>query len=149
MVSVVGLGANNFGRAVDLDQSRAVIDAALAEGINFIDTADIYGNQGGSEEIIGGVVEGRRDHVVIGTKFGGDMRGAYGPDWGARGGRRYIRRAIEGSLRRLRTEYLDLYQYHAPDGVTPIEETLAALHELVQEGKARYIGSSNPLGHGR
>jgi aryl-alcohol dehydrogenase-like predicted oxidoreductase len=143
MVSVVGLGANNFGRRVDLDQSRAVIDAALSEGINFIDTADIYGGLGGSEEIIGSVLEGRRDQVVIGTKFGGDMGGAYGPDWGARGGRRYIRRAVEGSLRRLRTDHLDLYQYHAPDGITPIEETLAAVHELVQEGKVRYIGSSN------
>jgi aryl-alcohol dehydrogenase-like predicted oxidoreductase len=143
MVSVVGLGANNFGRRVDLEHSRPVIDAALDEGINFIDTADIYGSQGGSEEIIGSILEGRRDAVVIGTKFGGDMRGAYGPDWGARGARRYIRRAVEGSLRRLRTEYVDLYQYHAPDGITPIEETLAALHDLVNEGKVRYVGSSN------
>jgi aryl-alcohol dehydrogenase-like predicted oxidoreductase len=143
MVSVVGLGSNNFGRRIQLDQSRAVIDAALDEGINFIDTADIYGNQGGSEDIIGQVLEGRRDAVVMGTKFGGDMGGAYGPDRGARGSRRYIRLAIEGSLRRLRTDHLDLYQYHAPDGITPMEETLAALHDLVGEGKVRYIGSSN------
>jgi aryl-alcohol dehydrogenase-like predicted oxidoreductase len=121
MVSVVGLGANNFGRRIDLDQSRAVVDAAIDEGVNFIDTADVYGNRGGSEEIIGQVLDGRRDDVVIGTKFGGDMGGAYGADWGARGSRRYVRRAIEGSLRRLHTDHVDLYQYHAPDGVTPIE----------------------------
>ena len=143
MVSLVGLGTNNFGRKIDLDGSRAVVEAALAEGINFVDTADIYGNQGGSEEIIGTVLEGRRASVVIGTKFGGDMRGAYGPDWGARGSRRYIRHAIEGSLRRLRTDHIDLFQYHAPDRITPVEETLAALHQLVREGKVRYVGSSN------
>jgi aryl-alcohol dehydrogenase-like predicted oxidoreductase len=143
MVSVVGLGTNNFGRRIDLDRSREVVDAALEEGINFIDTADVYGNLGGSEEILGQVLGGRRDDVVIGTKFGGDMGGAYGSDWGARGARRYIRRAIEGSLRRLRTDHVDLYQYHAPDHVTPLEETLAALHELGSEGKIRYAGSSN------
>jgi aryl-alcohol dehydrogenase-like predicted oxidoreductase len=143
MVSVVGLGTNNFGRKTDVGRSRAVVEAALAEGINFVDTADIYGNRGGSEEIIGAVLEGRRDQVVIGTKFGGDMGGTYGPDWGARGSRRYLRHAIEGSLRRLRTDHVDLYQYHAPDRLTPIEETLASLHELVREGKVRYVGSSN------
>ncbi len=143
MVSVVGLGGNNFGRRVDLEASRAVVDAALDAGVTFIDTADVYGTRGGSEEILGQVLQGRRDDVVIGTKFGGDMGGANGEDWGARGSRRYVRRAIEGSLRRLRTDHIDLYQYHAPDGITPIEETLAALHELVQEGKVRYTGSSN------
>jgi aryl-alcohol dehydrogenase-like predicted oxidoreductase len=143
MVSVVGLGGNNFGRRIDLEASRAVVDAALDAGVTFIDTADVYGNRGGSEEILGQVLQGRRDDVVIGTKFGGDMGGANGEDWGARGSRRYVRRAIEGSLRRLRTDHIDLYQYHAPDGITPIEETLAALHELVQEGKVRYTGSSN------
>src|SRR5437867_13245433 len=85
MVSVGGLGTNNFGRRTDLDRSRAVVDAAIEAGITFIDTADIYGNRGGSEEILGQVLEGRRDDVVIGTKFGGDMGGAYGSDWGARG----------------------------------------------------------------
>jgi aryl-alcohol dehydrogenase-like predicted oxidoreductase len=143
MVSVVGLGANNFGRRVDLDGSHAVIETALDLGVNLIDTADIYGGHGGSEEIIGRVLEGRRDDVVIATKFGGDMDGMYGADHGARGSRRYVRRAVEGSLSRLRIDHIDLYQYHAPDGITPIEETLAALDELVHEGKVRYVGSSN------
>jgi len=143
MVSVVGLGANNFGRRADLDQSRSVIEAALELGINLIDTADIYGDRGGSEEIIGLVLDGRRDDTVIATKFGGDMGGAYGRDLGARGSRRYLRRAVDGSLRRLRTDHIDLYQYHTPDGITPLEETLAALDDLVKEGKVRYIGSSN------
>jgi aryl-alcohol dehydrogenase-like predicted oxidoreductase len=143
MVSSVGLGTNNFGRRIELEDSRAVVDAALDAGINFIDTADVYGNRGGSEEIIGRILRGRRDQVVIATKFGGDMGGAYGPDWGARGSRRYVRRAIEGSLARLQTDHVDLYQYHAPDGITPIEETLQALDDLVREGKARYVGSSN------
>jgi aryl-alcohol dehydrogenase-like predicted oxidoreductase len=143
MVSVVGLGGNNFGRRVDLERSRPVIETALALGVNLIDTADVYGGHGGSEEIIGRVLEGRRDDVVIATKFGGDMGGMYGDDHGARGSRRYIRRAVEGSLSRLRTDRIDLYQYHAPDGITPVEETLAALDELIHEGKVRYVGSSN------
>jgi aryl-alcohol dehydrogenase-like predicted oxidoreductase len=143
MVSVVGLGANNFGRRTILEETRAVVDAALDTGITFIDTADVYGNRGGSEEHLGKALEGRRGDVVIATKFGGDMQGAYGDDRGARGSRRYIRRAIEGSLRRLRTDHVDLYQYHMPDGITPVEETLAALDELITEGKILYAGSSN------
>ncbi len=141
-VSVVGLGCNNLGRWVDLDGTRAVAHAALDAGITLFDTADSYG-RGQSEDLLGQVLTGLRDEVVLATKFGHDMAGANGPDWGARGSRRYIRRAIEASLRRLRTDHVDLYQYHAPDGVTPIEETLAALHELVTEGKVRYLGSSN------
>jgi aryl-alcohol dehydrogenase-like predicted oxidoreductase len=143
-VSVVGLGCNNFGR-IDLDATRAVVDAALDEGITLLDTADIY-SLGASEELLGQVLAGRRDDVVLATKFGMDMAGANGADWGARGSRRYIRRAIEASLRRLATDYIDLYQYHVPDGVTPIDETLAALDELVDEGKVRYVGSSNLAG---
>jgi aryl-alcohol dehydrogenase-like predicted oxidoreductase len=139
-VSVVGLGCNNFGTRLDLDGTRAVVDAALDAGITLFDTADTYGQ---SEEFLGEILEGRREQVIIATKFGMDLRGALGPDWGARGSRRYIRRAVERSLRRLRTDWIDLYQMHAPDPATPIGETLAALTELVQEGKVRYIGSSN------
>src|SRR6185369_2219156 len=144
-VSVVGIGCNNFGRKLDLAGTQAVVDAAIDLGITLFDTADVYGNQGGSEELLGAALKanGRRDEVVLATKFGMDMGGANGPDWGARGSRRYIRLAVEASLRRLRTDWIDLYQYHAPDGVTPLEETVTALDELVQEGKVRYIGSSN------
>ena len=141
-VSAVGLGCNTIGGRLDLDGARAVVDAAIEAGITLLDTADSYGG-GASEGILGEVLAGRRDEVILATKFGNDMRGANGPDWGARGSRRYVRRAVEGSLRRLRTEWIDLYQYHTPDGVTPIEETLAALGELVAEGKVRYAGSSN------
>ena len=143
VVSKVGLGCNNFGRRIGLDDARAVVDAALDEGINLFDTADSYGD---SETILGELLEGRRDQVVIATKFGSDLRGANGPDWGVQASRRYIRRAVERSLSRLRTDRIDLYQLHRPDGVTPIEETLAALTELVREGKVRYIGSSNLSG---
>ena len=142
MVSVVGLGTNNVGRRLDVDATRAVVDAALDAGITLFDTADIYGD-GASETLLGEVVEGRRDRVVLATKFGMDMHGSNGQDHGARGSRRYIRRAIDASLARLRTDHVDLYQYHAPDGITPIEETLAALDELVTEGKVRYVGPSN------
>jgi aryl-alcohol dehydrogenase-like predicted oxidoreductase len=138
-VSVVGLGCNNFGRRLDLERTRPVVDAALDEGINLFDTADIYG-RGESEAQLGEVLKGRREHVVLATKFGMDFGK---PEWGARGSRRYIRHAIEGSLRRLQTDYIDLYQYHQPDPLTPLDETLAALEELVSEGKVRYIGSSN------
>jgi aryl-alcohol dehydrogenase-like predicted oxidoreductase len=143
VVSVVGLGGNNFGRGLDRSGTRAVVDAALEAGVTLVDTADIYGNKGASEELLGEVLQGRRDDVVLATKFGMDMDGKNGTDWGARGSRRYIRRAIEASLARLRTDWIDLYQYHAPDGITPLEETVAALDELVREGKVRYLGSSN------
>ena len=138
-VSVVGLGCNNFGGRIDEAASRAVIDAALEAGVTFLDTADVYGNRGGSEEIIGRALEGRRDQVILATKFGHDFGGGET----RRGSREYIRRALDASLRRLRTDRIDLYQYHRPDGVTPLEETLEALHELVQEGTVRAIGSSN------
>ncbi|REF35529.1 aldo/keto reductase [Thermasporomyces composti] len=140
-VSVVGLGCNNFGSRLDLDRTRAVVDAALDAGITFFDTADSYGNRGGSEELLGQVLKGRRDQVVLATKFASEM--GYGPAAGAPGSRAYIRRAVEASLRRLRTDYIDLYQIHRPDPHTPIAETLAALDELVKEGKVRYIGHSN------
>jgi aryl-alcohol dehydrogenase-like predicted oxidoreductase len=139
-VSVVGLGCNNFGGRLDLDGTREVVDAALEAGITLFDTADVYG-KGGSEDLLGQVLAGRRDQVVLATKFGGDM--GYGAAAGARGGRAYIRRAVEESLRRLRTDYIDLYQIHVPDWHTPIAETLAALDELVKEGKIRYAGHSN------
>ena len=143
-VSVVGLGCNNIGRTLDVAATRKLVDAAIDAGVTLFDTADTYGAyRGQSEEILGEVLDGRRDGVVLATKFGMDMRGANGPDWGARGSRRYVRIAVEASLRRLRTNYIDLYQYHEPDGVTPVEETLAALDELVAEGKVRYVGSSN------
>jgi aryl-alcohol dehydrogenase-like predicted oxidoreductase len=138
-VSVVGLGCNNFGGRVDLERTRAVVDAALDEGVTLFDTADTYGN-GDSERFLGEVLEGRRDRVLLATKFGNDM--GYGLD-AAPGSPEYIRYAIEQSLRRLRTDYVDLYQYHRPDGVTPVEETLDGLDELVREGKARHVGSSN------
>ncbi|MGH9066321.1 MAG: aldo/keto reductase [Acidimicrobiales bacterium] len=146
LVSKVGLGANNFGMRVDLEGTRAVVDAALEAGINLIDTADSYGGKGGSEELLGQVLKGHWDEVVLATKFGSDMAGAYGDDHGARASRRYIRRAVEGSLRRLQTDHIDLYQLHRPDGVTPLAETLDALDELVREGKIGYAGSSNLAG---
>jgi len=138
-VSVVGLGCNNFGMRVDLEGTRAVVDAALDAGVTLLDTADIYGNKGGSERFLGEVLKGRRDRVVLATKFGGDM----GDGERARGSRAYIRKAIAGSLERLRTDYVDLYQYHTPDHVTPFEETFGALDELVREAKVRYVGHSN------
>lgn len=143
-VSEVGLGCNNFGRRVDLEGTRAVIDAALDAGVNFLDTADIYGSSGGdSEALLGQVLEGRRNQVVIATKFGMDMRGAGGLPDAPRGSASYVGAAVDGSLKRLRVETIDLYQYHEPDGVTPIEETLGALNELVEAGKVRFIGCSN------
>ncbi|MFI1193117.1 aldo/keto reductase [Micromonospora sp. NPDC020750] len=147
VVSVVGVGCNNFGRKLDLDGTRAVVDAALGAGINLFDTADIYGDEpGGSEELLGQVLKGRRDDVVVATKFGMDMQGRNGPDHGARGARRYIARAVEASLRRLDTDHIDLYQMHEPDPGTPIDETLAALDDLVRAGKVRYLGNSNFAG---
>jgi aryl-alcohol dehydrogenase-like predicted oxidoreductase len=147
LVSVVGLGGNNFGGRIDLPRTRAVVDAAIDAGITLFDTAEMYGKDGGSELALGEVLAGRRDKVVLATKFGHqkvDM--GYGPAAGAKGGRGYIRLAVEKSLRRLRTDYIDLYQLHTPDPLTPIEETIAALDELVAEGKVRYIGHSNLSG---
>jgi aryl-alcohol dehydrogenase-like predicted oxidoreductase len=138
-VSVVGLGCNNFGMRVDLEGTRAVVDAALDSGVTLFDTADIYGNKGGSETFLGEALAGRRNGVVLATKFGGDM----GDGTKARGSREYIRKAIEASLQRLRTDYVDLYQYHTPDRVTPFAETFGALDELVREGKVRHVGHSN------
>jgi aryl-alcohol dehydrogenase-like predicted oxidoreductase len=139
-VSVVGLGCNNFGRRVDLAGTRAVVDAAIEAGITFLDTANTYGDpRGSSEELLGEVLSGRRDRVVLATKFGMDMGDGLGP----RGSREYITQAIEASLRRLRTDVIDYYWYHQPDGVTPIGETLETLDELVRAGKVRYIGASN------
>src|SRR5215471_21322313 len=143
-VSVAGLGCNNFGRRLGLDATRAVVDAALDAGITLLDTSDTYGGAVRSEELLGEVLGSRRDQIVLATKFGhqsADM--GYGPAAGAKGGRAYIRRAVTESLRRLRTDYIDLYQLHTPDPVTPVEETIAALHELVAEGKVRYLGHSN------
>jgi aryl-alcohol dehydrogenase-like predicted oxidoreductase len=142
-VSVVGLGTNNFGLKLDLEQSRAVVHAALDHGINLFDTSDSYGD---SEQRLGEILQGRRDDVLIATKFGSDVRRLgqdNGMDWGARGSRRYIRRAVENSLRRLRTDWVDLYQMHVPDPGTPIEESLSTLDDLVHEGKVRYLGHSN------
>jgi aryl-alcohol dehydrogenase-like predicted oxidoreductase len=146
VVSVVGLGTNNFGMKLDLDECREVMNSALDEGITLIDTADSYGT---SEERIGELLAGRRDDVVIATKFGSNTRSRgidNGEDWDARGSRRYIIKAVESSLRRLRTDWIDLYQLHRPDELTPIEETLSALDELVRSGKVRYLGSSNFTG---
>jgi aryl-alcohol dehydrogenase-like predicted oxidoreductase len=144
MVSAVGIGCNAFGRRVDLDGVRGILAAARDVGVTLLDTADIYGDPpGASEELLGEALQGQRDEFVVATKFGMDMRGALGNDFGARASRRYVRRAIEASLRRLRTDHIDLYQLHQPDGVTPIEETLSALTDLVREGKVRYLGCSN------
>jgi aryl-alcohol dehydrogenase-like predicted oxidoreductase len=142
-VSVVGLGCNNFGSRLDPAGTAAVLDAALEAGITFFDTADIYGGAGASEELMGAALAGRREEFLIATKFGMEMKGVDGVPAAARGSREYIRWAVEGSLRRLRVERIDLYQYHEPDGRTPIAETLAALDDLVREGLVRAIGCSN------
>ena len=139
-VSVVGLGCNNFGSRVHEDGTRAVVDAALDAGVTLFDTADVYGNRGGSEELLGKALKGRRDSVVLATKFGHAMSDDAPPN---RGSREYIRSAVQASLKRLGTDWIDLYQYHRPDGVTPIDETLGALDELVREGIVRHVGSSN------
>jgi aryl-alcohol dehydrogenase-like predicted oxidoreductase len=148
IVSTVGLGCNNFGWRLDVQQVRLVVDAAIDAGITLLDTADMYGKEGGSESALGEVLAGRRDKVVLATKFGNknvDM--GYGPAVGAKGGRSYIKVAVEHSLRRLRTDYIDLYQFHTPDPQgTPMEETIAALDDLVTEGKVRYLGHSNFAG---
>lgn len=138
-VSEVGLGCNNFGVRCDFEQSKEVIYSALDSGINFFDTADMYGDRGGSETFMGEILKGRREEIVLATKFGMEM----GTGDVALGSKRYIKRAIEASLRRLQTDYIDLYQFHQPDPLTPIEETLCALDDLIREGKVLYIGSSN------
>jgi aryl-alcohol dehydrogenase-like predicted oxidoreductase len=139
-VSIVGLGCNNFGGRLDLPASEKVINQALDSGITLFDTADIYGNSGGSEEILGQVLGKRRKDIVLATKFGMQMAG----DQTRKGGsRRYIMTAVEDSLRRLNTDWIDLYQLHEPDPLTPIEETLRALDDLITQGKVRYIGCSN------
>jgi aryl-alcohol dehydrogenase-like predicted oxidoreductase len=143
-VSLAGLGCNNFGRRLDLDGTAVVLEAALAAGITLFDTADIYGD-GASEKLMGEALAGRRDEYVLATKFGMEISGpeAEGAPDAARGSREYIRWAVEGSLRRLGVERIDLYQYHQPDGVTPLSETVAALDELVREGLVTAIGCSN------
>ena len=150
-MSATGLGCNNLGRAgtvtADLQASRGVVDAAVDAGITLFDVADIYGAQPGlSEEYLGIALGDRRDQVVLATKFGMDAKGANGRDDGARGSRRYIVQSVEASLRRLRTDWIDLYQLHEPDRLTPIGETLAALDDLVGQGKVRYVGHSNFAG---
>jgi aryl-alcohol dehydrogenase-like predicted oxidoreductase len=139
-VSAVGLGCNNFGRRLDLAGARAVIDAALDAGVTHFDTADIYGGDGASERMIGELLEGRRDRVVLATKFGMEM----GDDDGTpRGSRAYVRRSVEASLERLRTDWIDLLYYHEPDGITPLPETIGALAELADAGTIRAFGVSN------
>ncbi len=139
-VSVVGLGGNNFGGRIDFEASQRVVHAALDLGINLIDTADSYGNKGGSEEALGRILGDKRKTIVLASKFGlpmddaGSLRGA---------SRRYVMQAVEASLKRLRTDWLDLYQLHRGDPQTPIEETLRALDDLVRGGKVRFIGCSN------
>jgi aryl-alcohol dehydrogenase-like predicted oxidoreductase len=143
-VTVVGLGCNNFGGRLDEEGTRAVVDAALDAGVTFFDTADVYGNAGGSETLLGRLLQGRRDQVVLATKFGGDM----GDGATRRGSRDYILRALDASLQRLQTDVIDLYQHHRPDPDTPLEETIRTLDELVEQGTIRAYGTSNyePVG---
>lgn len=150
-VPVIGLGCNNLGRegtpTATQEGTDALVDAAIEAGVTFFDTADAYGARPGlSEERLGAALRGRRDDVVVATKFGMPMRGENGRDFRARGSRRYVVRAAEASLRRLGTDWIDLYQFHTPDPLTPIEETLAALDDLVRDGKVRYVGHSNRAG---
>jgi aryl-alcohol dehydrogenase-like predicted oxidoreductase len=144
-VSRVGVGCNAFGSRVDAATTARVVHAAVDRGITLFDTAEGYGSHPGqSEEFLGAALSGgRRDSVVIATKFGYPGGRALSPDWEPRGSRSAIRRAVEGSLRRLGTDHIDLYQMHRPDPTTPIDETLRALDDLVREGKVRYVGSSN------
>ena len=138
-VAVVGLGCNNFGGRIDEEATRAVVDAALEAGVTFFDTADIYGKSGGSETILGRLLQGRRDRVVLATKFGKEM----GDGATRRGSREYILRALDASLRRLQTDVIDLYQHHEEDPDTPLEETIGTLDELVEQGRIRAYGTSN------
>lgn len=139
-VSIVGLGCNNFGMRIGLEESRAVIEKALELGVTLFDTADIYGKRGGSETIIGQVLGDRRKDIILATKFGMAMDDA---DVMKGASRRYILSAVEASLQRLKTDWIDLYQVHFPDASTPIEETLRTLDDLVRQGKVRYFGCSN------
>jgi aryl-alcohol dehydrogenase-like predicted oxidoreductase len=139
-VSAVGLGCNNFGQRIDLEDSRKVIHKAIDLGVTLFDTADIYSNMGGSETVLGEVLGARRKDVVLATKFSKAMSND-GTKQGA--SRRYIMSAVEASLKRLRTDYIDLYQQHDYDPLTPIDETLRALDDLIRQGKVRYIGNSN------
>jgi len=141
-VSVVGLGCNNFGRRIDRSGTARVVDAAIDEGVNLFDTADVY-SDGESEEFLGAAIKDRRERVIVATKFRSMMGDGPNDSGGSRG---YIYRAVEASLRRLHTDYIDLYQMHSPDAETPIEETLSTLNDLVREGKVRYLGSSNFAG---
>src|SRR6201998_2374820 len=139
-VSLVGLGCNNFGGRIDFNASKAWVHKALDLGITLLDTADTYGNRGGSEETLGRILGERRKDIVLASKFGypmNDSETLSGPS------RRYIMNAVEASLKRLKTDYLDLYLLHRPDPLTPIEETVRALDDLIRQGKARYVGCSN------
>lgn len=139
-VSLIGLGCNNFGGRIGLDATRAVVDQAIDCGITLFDTADIYGERGGSETLLGEVLGSRRKDIVLASKFGMEM-----DDTGAKvgGSRRWMMRAVEESLTRLKTDWLDLYQYHRPDPLTPIDETFRAFEDMIRQGKVRYIGCSN------
>ena len=139
-VPLAGLGCNNFGRRMDYDQTEAVVHSCVELGVTFFDTADVYGPRGVSEEYLGRALKGRRHEVIIATKFASPM--GEGPMWSG-GSRRYIMNAVRDSLRRLQTDYIDLYQMHVPDATTPIEETMRALDDLVHTGDVRYIGCSN------
>ena len=144
MVSTVGLGCNNFGMRIDATATERVVGAALDHGITMFDTSDSYGD---SEIFLSKALGPRRSEIVLATKFGSDLRGANGPDWGARGSRRYIRKAVERSLSRLGTDYIDLYQVHSWDAETRVDETLTAMDDLVKSGKVRYVGCSNFLSY--
>ncbi|WP_067676970.1 aldo/keto reductase [Nocardia miyunensis] len=148
VVSEVGIGASTFGRSGMVADTQTAVDRivgrALDLGITYFDVADVYGDQPGqSETMLGKALGPHRDRVVIGSKFGIGVNGLNGPDWGVRGSRRYVRLAVESSLRRLGTDWIDLYQIHTPDEITPVEETLSVLDDLVREGKIRYAGTSN------
>jgi aryl-alcohol dehydrogenase-like predicted oxidoreductase len=142
-VSQVGIGCNNFGMRLDVEATRRVVRRALDKGVTLFDTADSYGNRGGSESQLGEVLGARRRDIVLATKFGWEMDDVDVKRGGSRG---YVMKAVEDSLKRLRTDYIDLYQFHKPDPRTPIEETLRALDDLVRQGKVRYIGCSNFTG---
>src|SRR5581483_357434 len=139
-VSLAGLGCNNFGMWIDEEKSREVIHKALDLGVTLFDTADAYGKRGGSETIMGNILGSRRKDIVLATKFGLPMSDDARP---ADGSRAYVMSAVEASLRRLKTDWIDLYQYHRPDPDTPLEETLRAMDDLVKSGKVRFIGCSN------